>query len=239
MPSFGEWQRIQEGEEKALRAVANKGGFDKVNQAGWYSVITEDFSLTLDFFKGKKILEIGGGVEGMLSILEDAYLRVGLDPLAGRLQDLYLNHEHERRVEQVTGIGERLPFPNGIFDIVIVYNVLQHTIDPGVIIQECYRVLTDAGFLLFEDASFGRLPGFIRNRLTLIDGLHPFHFNEKELEGFLKKADFEITYCYAAKKDTLESVTWRFKIRRWKAGVTLFFAMLAGIKNCHYVCKKG
>ncbi len=238
MPTTKGWQEILEGEEKALISSARRSDFVESNRARWREIVTKDFSLNLDFFQGKKVLEIGGGTYGMLPVLDNAFLRVGIDPLSDRFEAFYLKYDPQRQIRRVSGIGEELPFDNSTFDVVIVCNVLRHTLDPGKIIRGSYRVLSNGGLLLFQDISFDRLPKLVRTHLKLIDRQHPFHFNEKELEGFLREARFKITYHHAVRKDTLQSVLQRFKAHRYLGGIILFFALLVGTKNCHYIGQK-
>lgn len=82
-----------------------------------------------------RILDVGCGIAGL-----PAYARspapesifVGLDPLAG---------DAERGFPVVRGIGERLPFRDGVFDTVVSATALDHVPDPEQVLGEMRRVL--------------------------------------------------------------------------------------------------
>ena len=60
---------------------------------------------------------------------------IGLDPL----------HSTEDRFPVVTAFGEHIPFQNTIFDGVVISSVLDHLVDPVVMLNEAKRVLKDDG----------------------------------------------------------------------------------------------
>ncbi len=91
-----------------------------------------------------KVLVDGCGVGSYLSRLNPvAKLAVGLDI------------EHERAVEahqkspSVTcGDGEKLPFTDNLFDLVLSHEVLEHVGDDGAALSEIFRVLRPGGKLM-------------------------------------------------------------------------------------------
>jgi SAM-dependent methyltransferase len=71
------------------------------------------------------------------------------------VQAVGLDIEHERTVEAhqesqqvVCGAGERLPFPDGWFDLVLSHEVLEHVQDDQAAIREIVRVLRPGGRLV-------------------------------------------------------------------------------------------
>ncbi len=46
----------------------------------------------------------------------------------------------------INAVGENIPFEDGCFDLVYSTNVLEHTQDPGKVLQEAIRVLKPGGF---------------------------------------------------------------------------------------------
>lgn len=96
-------------------------------------------------FDGKAILEIGSGVFGPLHFIPGRRtLRVGIDPLLGKL----FKKVASREIHYLRSIGENLPFTREEFDVVICYNVLDHTIDPEKVLEETFRVLKPQGTFL-------------------------------------------------------------------------------------------
>jgi ubiquinone/menaquinone biosynthesis C-methylase UbiE len=110
---------------------------------------TTHFGLGREFYKNKKILDIGCGPRGSLEWATEARLRVGLDPLA----DAYRNLGTERHAMEYVACGaERIPFPDGAFEAVCSLNSLDHVDDLDRVIPEIVRVITPGGdFLLLTD----------------------------------------------------------------------------------------
>lgn len=240
MPSSKEWQKIQKEEEAGLRASAGVwwGKFEGA-KARWHQVITEEFALGMASFKDKRVLEIGGGVYGMIPVLEGTAMSVALEPLSHNFSDLYRDYDPEGQIQRISGAGETLPFKDGSFDVVVLYNVLAHVMAPSRILDECYRVLQSGGILLYDEGAFDRLPRFIRTRLHLVDRLHPFHWNKSELRQLLTNAQFDITYQSHAKgSGLLAGLKWRLKSRRWKAAFMGVGAWLAGLSDYHFIGKR-
>lgn len=66
-------------------------------------------------------------------------------------------------VAYVGGVGERLPFADGVFDAVLCAEVLEHVDDPGRVIDECSRVLRAGGTFVYAGPN-----RTVRSRLALI-----------------------------------------------------------------------
>jgi SAM-dependent methyltransferase len=119
------------------------------------------------------ILDVGCGTGGNLDFLGRWGVTIGLD-----LNPLALNYARCRklpRLAQASGLA--LPYPNNTFSLVTAFDVLYHCwiTDDCQVIEECYRVLQPAGWLLLTDAA---LPGlwsthdeiyYARQRYTLDD----------------------------------------------------------------------
>lgn len=96
---------------------------------------------------GARVLEVGCGAHGLAFYFHDTSRRVGIDPAAvecARLFPLW-----QRRVPTVAAVGEALPFPTAIFDIVVSHNVVDHAEQPPAIMREMIRVLRPGGALYF------------------------------------------------------------------------------------------
>jgi|SRR3989344_5574894 len=114
-----------------------------------YNDLLKTFSI--ESLKNKKILEIGSG-----SGIFVAYLRKEGVKAYGVEPDKY-SLECSLNILRVNNIkpcisnscGEKLKFPSNYFDIIISYQVLEHTQDPPKVLEECSRVLKKNGFLYF------------------------------------------------------------------------------------------
>ncbi len=104
-------------------------------------------------------LEVGIGPYGLGFLAVHIGDRIeeifGLDPLARlelRISDRAFGAEIDGirgRVNYIRGMGESIPFASGTFDIVSCINVVDHAMDPALIVAECDRVLKAGGLLVF------------------------------------------------------------------------------------------
>jgi len=81
-----------------------------------------------------RVLDIGCG-SGDFKRFSNLENYVGIDPIALNTKDFLF----------VQGIGEYLPFRDGIFDCAVSMAALDHCLDPVKIFDECKRVLKDSG----------------------------------------------------------------------------------------------
>lgn len=93
-----------------------------------------------------RVLEVGSGAHGLIFYF-GARLGVGCDPLAAHYAALF--PAWQRRALTVAAVGERLPFADGSFDLVLCDNVVDHAEDPARIVREMARVLRPGGLLYF------------------------------------------------------------------------------------------
>lgn len=106
---------------------------------------TEHFSLDIEFYHNKKILDLGCGPRGSLEWADLAAERVGLDPLVGRYKQLGIDHH---KMQYVEARSEKIPFPEKYFDVVCSFNSLDHVDNLDQTIQEIIRVTKPGGFFL-------------------------------------------------------------------------------------------
>jgi ubiquinone/menaquinone biosynthesis C-methylase UbiE len=117
---------------------------------------TEHFGFPLDFYTGKRILDIGCGPRGSLEWATMAQCRVGLDPLAGYYSELGINNH---QMLYVAAPSEAIPFPSDYFDVVCSFNSLDHVDNLDKAIAEMIRVVRPSGvFLLLTDLNHNPTP---------------------------------------------------------------------------------
>ena len=93
-----------------------------------------------------RVAEIGSGAHGLIFYF-NAKHGVGVDPLAAHYASLF--PKWQRRVSTVSAFGERLPFPDQTFDVVLCDNVIDHAESPSDIVAESARILAGGGLLYF------------------------------------------------------------------------------------------
>jgi SAM-dependent methyltransferase len=116
-------------------------------------MFTTQFELDPSFYGGKRLLDIGCGPRGSLEWAAQAAERVGLDPLADRYAEL---RSRPHAMTYVTGAAERIPFPDGHFDVVSTINSLDHVDDLDRALAEIRRVVAPGGrWLVLVDVEHG------------------------------------------------------------------------------------
>ena len=94
--------------------------------------------------RAPRVLEIGGGRSGLAALL---YPDAEITTLDRNFDDLGHGPGQEHSV-YVCGDACRLPFADGAFDAVTLFDVLEHIADDGVATREALRVTRPGGWLL-------------------------------------------------------------------------------------------
>lgn len=112
---------------------------------------TVAFGLDRKFFAGKRILDVGCGPRGSLEWATDSLARIGLDPLISQYRMLGINRH---AMSYLDAPAERMPLPDGTFDIISCLNALDHVEDVAKAVSEISRVAArDATLLLLTDVN--------------------------------------------------------------------------------------
>jgi SAM-dependent methyltransferase len=140
---------------------------------------------------GRDVLEAGCGEGYGADLIADVARHViGLD-----YDETAVAHVKARypRVEMRHGNLAALPLDDGVVDVVVNFQVIEHLWDQGQFVAECFRVLRSGGVLLMSTP----------NRITFSPGrdtpINPFHtreLNAVELTELLTAAGFEIEGVY-------------------------------------------
>lgn len=93
-----------------------------------------------------RVIEVGSGAHGLIFYF-GAKRGVGVDPLAVSYRNLF--PKWQICAPTIAAEGERLPFSEHSFDVVICDNVVDHAESPAGIVAELVRVLRPGGLLYF------------------------------------------------------------------------------------------
>jgi len=94
-----------------------------------------------------KILDIGCGTGGISIALAKAGAKVtAIDPDDGKIEALD-STTGELEIDARVGHAENLNFSSFSFDAVVLLDVLEHVIDPDIVLQKLYGLLKKNGFL--------------------------------------------------------------------------------------------
>jgi len=105
----------------------------------------------------------------------------------------------ENGLDVKMGSAEKILWPDATFDVVRLWNVLEHTFSPHVVLNEIRRVLKDKGFLLIHVPNYysADCDQFKQYWPNLEVPRHLHHFTHETLLKYLDKADFLLVRdCY-------------------------------------------
>jgi ubiquinone/menaquinone biosynthesis C-methylase UbiE len=183
------WRRAQIAEKKFWLSTMKSWSTQDPSQY-WRGILSHGFNIDYRFFAGKSVLEVGCGPTGIIFELDNTQTRVGLEPM--ELGDL-VNDEKKKSIVK-KGIGEKIPYTDNFFDIVLSFNALDHSVDPAKVIGEIYRVLREGGDFLLWIYVLRDGYKFLQSLLNRLDPPHPFHFTVDQLTDPIGGNLFEVKY---------------------------------------------
>lgn len=122
--------------------------------SGWGPTALEPFAqdLATEAAEGKFILDLGCGtgvVTRYAAERADPEARIiGLDPTPILLNAARSNPDNPKNIEWVDGSGEKMPFGDDSFDVVLCHQCLQYLTDKESTFKELKRVLKKGGRLI-------------------------------------------------------------------------------------------
>jgi ubiquinone/menaquinone biosynthesis C-methylase UbiE len=103
----------------------------------------DDINAICKIESDRRVLDVGCGISTVLHFVKGE--RYGIDPLAVEYTRLY---PFPAGIDIRQGCGEKIPFPDGYFDIVFSSSALDHAIDPLKTVAETRRVLKPDGYFV-------------------------------------------------------------------------------------------
>jgi len=138
-----------------------------------------------EMFEGKRVLDLGCGAAGKSLY----YASLGAERVVG--VDIVARYEREA-TELAKKLGysskflflcasaDSLPYPDGVFDTVMMNDFIEHAKDPEAVIREAYRVLAPGGRIFINFPPYGHPWGAHLSDLIYIPWVHLF-FSERSL----------------------------------------------------------
>jgi len=139
--------KIMGNKEKLGRFLSNNPFPHGLTQGFFYREKMRAIYRIAPDFPLKEVLEIGGGQGGLTALLypQAQITNIDLDPK-------YVNApcNQQEKVRFICGDATNLPFQNDFFDLVTMFDVIEHIPDHQKAISEALRVLKPKGFLLIS-----------------------------------------------------------------------------------------
>lgn len=149
-----------------------------------------------------KVLEVGSGAHGLIFGFGKG-LMVGIDPLAVDYKRLF--PIWQGNVQTIAAIGEKLPFADASFDVVLSDNVIDHAENPIGVLEDIVRVLKPSGLLYFTVNihhpiySLASAAHGVWNNLGIKYEISPFadhtvHFSENQIKAAISNLPLKVLH---------------------------------------------
>jgi SAM-dependent methyltransferase len=109
----------------------------------------------IDRPEGIDLLDVGCGTGAVLAAVDGTRLRVGVDMTTLALAKSQTRNIHDLAKADAT----KLPISDGVFDVAIALDILEHVEDDVAAMAEIYRVLRPGGILVLSVPAFMSLWG--------------------------------------------------------------------------------
>jgi ubiquinone/menaquinone biosynthesis C-methylase UbiE len=146
------WERHIHDLEITRHPVGSRGFFDDLDQYHFEKLHHLLRLVEFDAHRGKEVLEVGCGAAIDLARFAKGGARVTGVDLASSAIDLARANFSQQGLhgEFKVADGEQLPFSDNSFDVVYAHGVVQYTVDPKRLVDECRRVLKPGGSGIFQ-----------------------------------------------------------------------------------------
>ena len=84
-------------------------------------------------------------------------------------------------------------FEDEFFDVITLWDVLEHVPDPAKVLDECRRILRPGGILVVNYPDIGTwIAKFMKKKWVFLLSVHLFYFNKKTIRLMLNKKNFNV-----------------------------------------------
>lgn len=176
-------------EELGLASIAERSRSDLLDRCGWWLAKLLEYSLP-----PARLLEIGCSHGGFLALAELAGFRVTGIELSPWVVEFA---RKSFGVDVRTGPIERHGFQAGSFDVICMFDVLEHLQDPVRTLRSCVQALTPNGILLVQTPQYPFQSDFAALQecqhpflKMMLPDEHLFLFNSESVKRLLTEVEF-------------------------------------------------
>ncbi len=142
------------------------------------------------FKKCGKVLDVGCAAGFFLEVARDN----GWDTCGVELSDYAASFARDTlKLDVKSGELEDAKFNSNSFDVVTLFDVIEHVRDPKRLLKEVNRVLKYDGLIVVTTPNIGSICARVfKDRFHLLDPLHLFYFSPKTISAILAKEGFRV-----------------------------------------------
>lgn len=180
------------------------GRFESIKQFDWdweKHFLGEPLATSIAHLGRARILDVGAGTgrlaRALLPVARGDVKLVAVEPSAQML-------ELGRRLSPqpypwLRAWADRLPFPEGGFDVVVALELTEFTPSPNAALREMVRVLRPGGLLLVTNRVGWQAPWIVGRtvpRFRLVDALTPFGLTDIQVDPW--QVEYDLAWAYKA-----------------------------------------
>jgi SAM-dependent methyltransferase len=191
------WLAAQEGEYAFWKGISETGYNDLLpddfiakGQRDWLLGQLEFTGKPLDHWKDSVVVEFGPGPAGIIEYIQAREVH-GVEPLIEKYRNDY-PHLQRSKVIYHSSPAEDVPaIPDALADLVICFNMLDHTIDPVKVMNELSRIAKPGADFLFQLNLYKSREEAL-SRPSSHAAMHPHVFFLDDMERYLQSFGFQI-----------------------------------------------
>ncbi len=185
-PETYSWKETLEADEFVTKLVR------KLEKGYRYHLLRDEVSKVVKFTGRSqgRILDIGCGTGDRL----DVFRNNGFEPYGVETSDSAGYAKEHLKLNVIKGDLFSAKFPEAFFDIVTLYNVLEHTHNPAGVVREIHRILKKEGYLVVQVPNKDSLQTKIfSKRWAAFDVPRDlYYFKIKTLQTLLQEIGFRV-----------------------------------------------
>lgn len=142
----------------------------------------------IEVFDSGKILDIGTASGGFLKVAKDrGWDTYGIEPNKWLCD--WAKKNYNLNIIQGTLFDKK--FPKNYFDVVTMWDVLEHVHDPAKTLKEIYRILKPGGLLVINYPDIGSaVSRLMKRKWVFLLTVHLYYFTPKTISSLLSKNGF-------------------------------------------------